>query len=213
MRTLVCTDDLDYRDTEQEARLLVLAQLGDQKALTSLMKMHARLITYVISRLPPSSVPFEYLESGAHEGFLRAIHKYRAHKGKFSTYAVDWIDCYASRARRRELRYLRQHRQPTLQANDADGQEIPVIDTNDAPVDAGVTQQEQQARLKPLLKCLSSYERQLVEEFYGLHGPARSFLELARHHNTSTDTIKGIVGKALRRLRTIAKTTPSPLPP
>lgn len=202
----------DYCDSVLEQLLLERAKAGEQEACERLLHMHHGLFWMVVHRYRRTCLSEADCESAASLGFTKAARNFKPHLGvKFATYAVDCMKKNIRRYLVREIRYRQRNKSLTVKGRDDEGTEQRAVADTRACTTAGTTKQhEDRAQLARLLCKLPGNERCLLEQYYGIDQLPQSLRQLGREYGTSPDRIKERIGRALRRLRTVSKRTPSP---
>lgn len=80
---------------------------GSKEALDMLVVSNLRLVPYVANNYYDGRLPFADLISAGNLGLYDALRKYDPSKGRFSTYAYEWIGQKMNRAVARESRNVR----------------------------------------------------------------------------------------------------------
>lgn len=93
---------------EEELRLAVLAQQGDQDAKDKMVLHNLRLVVSVANRYHYGTVDLMDLIQDGNAGLLKAVERFDPSKGyKFSTYATWWIRQSITRERSNTSRLIR----------------------------------------------------------------------------------------------------------
>ena len=137
-------------------------------------------------------------------GLHRALSKFDPSRGKFSTYAMPWIDKYvretvADICKRRNI--------ASLDAPIGDGEDAPTLgaiypDERSGTAFNAVADQDEWDYVHGLLRKLPPREQRIIELHFGLDGDRRRTLrEIASELGVSTQRVKFILDRTLVRLR------------
>ncbi|EJT6560044.1 sigma-70 family RNA polymerase sigma factor [Clostridium perfringens] len=190
--------------------LVVLYQHGDKKALDKLLENNDKLIYKVASKFysdKTSSIEFDDLLQEGRIGFILACNKYDCEyikKTKFITYAFYWI-------------YQKIHRFiTTYNTNEEISLNTPVSEENkDELINSieshsnEINDREEKLYLSELRIELESVmdryntlnEREILKLYYGWDTEELSIEQIADIFETSSNEVKSIKGKAIRKLR------------
>lgn len=190
--------------------LVVLYQHGDKKALDKLLENNDKLIYKVASKFysdKTSSIEFDDLLHEGRIGFILACNKYDCEyikKTKFITYAFYWI-------------YQKIHRFiTTYNTNEEISLNTPVSEENkDELINSieshsnEINDREEKLYLSELRIELESVmdryntlnEREILKLYYGWDTEELSIEQIADIFETSSNEVKSIKGKAIRKLR------------
>lgn len=190
--------------------LVVLYQHGDKKALDKLLENNDKLIYKVASKFysdKTSSIEFDDLLQEGRIGFILACNKYDCEyikKTKFITYAFYWI-------------YQKIHRFiTTYNTNEEISLNTPVSEENkDELINSieshsnKINDREEKLYLSELRIELESVmdryntlnEREILKLYYGWDTEELSIEQIADIFETSSNEVKSIKGKAIRKLR------------
>lgn len=83
---------------DQERRLAQRIERGDERALEQLVASNLRLVVSVAARYKYRGIPMADLIQEGSIGLVKAARKFDRRRGKFSTYAVLWIEQQIVRA-------------------------------------------------------------------------------------------------------------------
>lgn len=190
--------------------LVVLYQQGDKKALDELLENNDKLIYKVASKFysdKTSSIEFDDLLQEGRIGFILACSKYDIEyikKTKFITYAFYWI-------------YQKIHRFiTTYNTNEEISLNTPVSEENkDELINSieshsnEINDREEELYLGELRLELEGVmdkyntlnEREILKLYYGWDTDELSIEQIADIFETSSNEVKSIKGKAIRKLR------------
>jgi RNA polymerase primary sigma factor len=122
-------------------------------------------------------------------GLLRAIDRFDPNRGiRFATYALHWVRLYLRKAVDSE------RRAPT-------GHENLVAETAEVEPELPEEQDALRARLLSALHTLSSRERFILEQYFGLTGPHRTYEQLGQSLGISRERARQLKERALKRIR------------
>ncbi|MFR0659235.1 sigma-70 family RNA polymerase sigma factor [Clostridium perfringens] len=190
--------------------LVVLYQHGDKKALDKLLENNDKLIYKIASKFysdKTSSIEFDDLLQEGRIGFILACNKYDCEyikKTKFITYAFYWI-------------YQKIHRFiTTYNTNEEISLNIPVSEDNQdelinsiESLSDEINDREEELYLSELRIELEAVmdkhntlnEREILKLYYGWDTDELSIEQIADIFETSSNEVKSIKGKAIRKLR------------
>lgn len=79
--------------SDEASRLALLAQDGDQEAMSALIEAHLRVVVSTAKRYSSRGKSFGELVTSGHAGLRRAAERYRGgcNRPPFATYATWWI--------------------------------------------------------------------------------------------------------------------------
>ena len=190
--------------------LVVLYQHGDKKALDKLLENNDKLIYKIASKFysdKTSSIEFDDLLQEGRIGFILACSKYDIEyikKTKFITYAFYWI-------------YQKIHRFiTTYNTNEEISLNTPLSEENqDELINSieshsdEIKNREEELYLSELRLELEAVmdkhntlnEREILKLYYGWDTDELSIEQIADIFETSSNEVKSIKGKAIRKLR------------
>jgi RNA polymerase sigma factor (sigma-70 family) len=176
---------------------------------------HLGLVKYVANRYQWKGVDFEDLMQEGVLGLLEAIARFDASRGvRFSTYAVWWIRqpmLLALGRQQRDTDHTVSLEAP-LPATEREDEGLCLGDLLEAPEPFAQAQQvERQADLARLLSALSREECQVIacryqlgegqQQIYRIEDLPLSYAEVARQLGRTTEHLKKVEERALRKMR------------
>jgi RNA polymerase primary sigma factor len=212
---------------EEEQAFAVLAAQGDREARQRLIQSNLRFVIMVAKQYRNRGVPMEDLINEGNIGLIHAAGRFDSDRGiRFVSYAVCWIRQAILKAIRENGGMIRV---PRSRAGELPGTtelraqaaqrtlslDSPVTDRENSDplgarledtgtprpevVLAGVAVREQ---IGSLLAGLPDREACILQDRFGLAGRTRTSLrEAGRKHGLSTERVRQIEKKALRRIR------------
>lgn len=193
-----------------EEDLVRKSNLGDLDARNKLIEHNLRLVVFLAKKYDNTMYDLEDLVSIGTIGLIKGIKTYKLDKNiKLATYASRCID-------NEILMFLRKNKKRNSEVSledsinfDSEGNELKLEDvfgTEDNVVEKSIESKDDKILLEKEVKNLSSRDRNIIEQRYGLFGQKElTQKELADKLNISQSYISRIEKRVIKKLKLLMK--------
>lgn len=198
-----------------EKKLLKKSKDGDINAKNKILESNLKFVFDIAKHYTGRGLSILELISEGNMGLLRAIDKFDITKDvKFISYAVWWIRQAMSDAirKRKVINFVDiepNSDNDSIITNKLIDEEDDIYFTNDKSTENDEFEKElnetQRNYISSLLSCLTSREREIIEDFYGLNDREElNLTEIGEKCNLSIERVRQIKLVAMRKLRSNA---------
>jgi RNA polymerase sigma factor (sigma-70 family) len=179
----------------EERQLAQQIATGDQEARQHFINTNLRLAVSIAKKYSKRGVDILDLIQEANIGLIKAVDHFNPDKGRFSTYAVWWMEERVILALSNQTNHL------SLEDRNATMIEA-IADESAAPEEA-IYLQQLNAHLYATFSCLTERERHVLVLRYGLdgNGQERTLADVAGILKISITRVGQLERNALRRMR------------
>lgn len=190
---------------EEEAKLLVAMEQGDDKARNTLVERNLRLVAHIVKKFDNTHEETDDLISIGTIGLIKAINTFDRHKNtRLATYAARCIE-------NEILMHLRANRRVRGEmmlfdpiGSDKEGNEISLIDIleSDVDIEGDIASAAEREAIQRKMETLSGRERKVIELRYGLSGGIRrTQREISKALGISRSYVSRIEKRAISKLQ------------
>lgn len=197
----------------KERELIYKAKNGDLDAQNEILTSNLRFVFNIASRYKGNGAAISDLISEGNLGMIKAIQKFDPDKNvKFISYAVWWVrNAMQEFIKRRQLALSIEKEEDTLNVTvtehrlkDCDDDYVTkadVILSNEEDEEMNELHKNQRKIVDRLLSKLSSREKYIVEEYYGINGKEKNLEEIGIELKITKERVRQIKEQSLKKLR------------
>ena len=193
---------------EEESRLSVQIQQGNEHALTRLVEANLRFVVSIANQYKGRGLQMEDLVSEGNLGLMKAATKFDASRGtRFINYAVVHVRQQIERALDQQTEPPRKLKQMSTSVDAPLGHRtnmslLSVLINKDAPMaDERVYSEAIEDAIEQALQTLDERESKVVNAFFGINQEHETMAEIAEDMDLKRERVRQIRDKAIRKLR------------
>lgn len=205
----------------KERRLIRLCKRGNDSAKKELIESNLRFVFNIAKKYAGRGIPIADLISDGNLGMIRAIDKFDETKGiRFISYAVWWIKqaMLESISKQNRMNFVESSNDD--EEIDSDIENITCEEYHcdifrnnkynclelsysmDDENKESEIDSKQKDTIESIMCTLSDKEREIIESYFGINGKPSMFLfEIGEKYNLSSERVRQIKEKALRKMR------------